>query len=244
MNMIKTILVDDEPIALDHLSSLVTKYCTQLEICGKASTVEDALEHIYTIRPELVLLDIELAGENSFDLLNRAKNRQFEVIFVTAHEQFGIAAIKHDATDYILKPLDKSELVNAVEKAAEKIYKKRNSSGTPQLSHHSSRLALPAADGLLFVDTSKIICCESEGRYTWFYLADNDRKILVSKNLGEYEALLPSQLFVRIHHHSIVNISYIEKYVKGRGGHVIMKNGKTLEVSARKKEHLFEKLEA
>lgn len=244
MNTIKTLLVDDEPIALDHLSSLVTKYCPQLEMCGKASTVEDALEHIYTNRPELVLLDIELAGQNSFELLSFTRNRQFEVIFVTAHEQFGIAAIKHDATDYILKPLDKTELVNAIEKAAEKIYKKRISPGTDQVQPHSSRLALPAADGLLFVDTSKIICCESEGRYTWFYLAENDKKILVSRNIGEYEHLLPSHLFVRIHHHSIVNISYIEKYVKGRGGHVIMKNGKTLEVSARKKEDLFVRLEA
>lgn len=235
--MISTFLVDDEPIAIKHLAALIGKHCPQLEIVGTASSVEEAALQIAALKPGLVLLDIELAGQNSFDLLERFQHRPYEVIFVTAHDNFGIRALKQGAADYLLKPVNKTELALAAEKVAEKIYKKRTAAAISEKNEAAcpARLALPAADGLLLIDTSRIMYCESEGRYTRFYTNGN-KKILVTRNLGAYEALLLPPLFIRIHHHCIINLSYVERYVNGRGGYVIMQNGTTLPVSSRRKD--------
>lgn len=245
--MIKTILVDDEPIAVKHLTSIIEKHCPQLSIVATACTVSEAVEKINSLNPELVFLDIELSGEKSFDILQQARQRSFELIFVTAYDQFGIQAVKHGAMDYILKPINKTELIDAIEKAGKKIYRKKTAAtaGTPpaeNIKNTIGRLALPTMEGLLFVDTDSIMYCESEGRYTRFYLADENKEILVSKNMGEYEVLLPEAMFIRIHHQSIVNLRYIHKYVKGRGGYVVLKNGKNIPVSSRKKDDFFDRL--
>lgn len=245
--MIKVILIDDEPIAVKHLAAIIGKYVPNLTIVATASSVSEALEKIDLFNPELVFLDIELAGERSFDILHKPKQRKFELIFVTAYDQFGIQAVKHDAIDYILKPINKTELISAIEKASKRIYQKRLNDAplkqtTDPAKNSFTRLALPTMEGLLFVDTANIMYCESEGRYTRFYLAEENKKILVSKNLGEYETLLPSTMFIRIHHHSIVNINYVDKYIKGRGGYVVLKNGQTIPVSSRKKDSFFDKL--
>lgn len=242
MKMIKTILVDDEPYALKNLATLLEKYCPHIHVCDTACDVDEALEKIYITKPHLVILDIELDGSNSFEILDRLQSRNFEIIFITAHDEFGIKAIKHDATDYLLKPIDKLELIQAVEKATEKI--NRRHAALPATHEHApyTRLALPTGDGLLFVDLEKIMYCESEGRYTWFYVSDGNKKIMVSKNLGEYENMLPADTFVRIHHHCIINLHFVEKYVRGRGGYVVMRNGQPLNVSARKKDDFLQRL--
>lgn len=245
--MINVILVDDEPIALQHLANLIGKHTPQLSIQGMASSVEKGIGLIREMKPEIVFLDIELAGHNSFELLEKVQEFEFEKIFVTAHEKFGIQAIKHNASDYILKPIDKEELIEAIEKVSARVYAKRLTTNRPQYevqsTLHNDRISLPTIDGLIFVDIHKIMYCESEGRYTRFYLAGDDRKILISKNIGEYEVLLPHRLFVRIHNHYIVNLKYVDKYVKGRGGYVVISNGTTLEVSARKKEGFIGRIE-
>lgn len=245
--MISTILIDDEPLALKNLASLISKYCPQLNVQATAVSLSEGLEQLNCFKPELVFLDIELAGNNSFELLSQADSLDFEKIFVTAYNQFGIQAIKHDASDYVLKPINKTELFDAIAKAEKKIYAKRmlvrqHATDNP-VPIQNNRIALPTIDGLLFIDVNKILYCESEGRYTRFYMAENEKKILISKNIGEYEILLPQKTFVRIHSHYIVNLNYVEKYVKGRGGYVILTNGKTLEVSARKKDDFFGSIE-
>ena len=244
--MIKTILVDDEPIALKHLSGMIEKCSSKLEIIATATTVKKALEQFSLFNPELVFLDIELAGKQSFEILDKQNPRNYEVIFVTAHNQFGIQALKHGALDYILKPLNKTELCEAIEKAAKKIYATRTGSHTSSNNHATNplltRLAVPTMDGLVFVDINKILYLESDGRYTRFHMLNNEKSILVSKNLGEYENNLTSHQFVRIHHHSIVNINYIEKYIKGRGGYVILTGGINLPVSSGRKSAFFDKL--
>jgi two-component system LytT family response regulator len=245
--MINTILIDDEPLALKHLASLIGKYCQQLSVQATADSVTEGLNQLNHFKPELVFLDIELAGSNSFELLHQVNSLSFEKIFVTAYDNFGIQAIKHDASDYVLKPIDKTELIDAVVKAEKKIYTKRMLAQQQAMDQRGStpnnRIALPTIDGLLFIDMNKILYCESEGRYTRFYMAENEKKILISKNIGEYEMLLPQKTFVRIHNHYIVNLSYVEKYVKGRGGYVVLTNGKMLEVSVRKKDDFFGSIE-
>jgi len=245
--MITALLVDDEPIALKRLASIITKSCPQVKILDNAKSVREAIEQIRRLKPELVFLDIELAGSSSFEILDDMEQRNFELIFVTAYDDFGIRALKHEAIDYVLKPINRAELINAIEKATKKIYQKRGALQTPNNNGINkpqiNRLALPTMEGLVFVDIDKIMYCESEGRYTRFFLAEDDKKILVSKNLGEYEASLSPNLFIRIHNSSLVNFSYIEKYVKGRGGYVILRNGKILPVSSRRKDDFFDKLE-
>lgn len=240
--MITTLLIDDEPIALKHLAALLAKYAPDLDIKAAVSSVEEAVDAILVFKPELVFLDIELSGENSFDILEQTKALHYEKIFVTAHSQFGVQAIKQNATGYVLKPIDKLELIEAIEKASTKIYKTNNrqASSIAESNAGSTRLGLPTLEGLLFVDLNKILYCEADGRYTRFYFAN--KKILVSKNIGEYEAILPEQSFVRIHNHYLVNINHIDQYIKGRGGYVIMANGASLEVSARKKDSFLEQL--
>lgn len=242
---IKTLLVDDEPLALKHLANLLEKNCPELEITAQAASVNEAVEKIQTNKPDLVFLDIELSGEKSFDILSRLKEISFELIFVTAYSQFGIQAVKHGATDYLLKPIPKKELIEAVEKVVKKIQHKRTlltSTTSDKISAVAGRIAVPTLEGLLFVDLSKIMYCESEGRYTRFHLNDEPKEILVSKNLGEYEGILPASIFIRVHHQTIVNIQYIHKYVRGRGGYVVLNNGKTVAVSSRKKDEFFDKL--
>jgi len=240
--MITTVLIDDEPIALKHLAALIAKYAPDLNIKAAVSSVEEAVEEILSLKPELVFLDIELAGENSFDILEQTKSLHYEKIFVTAHSEFGVQAIRQNATGYVLKPIDKIELIEAIEKASTKIYKAANRQHPINVESNSgsNRLGLPTLEGLIFVDIHKILYCEADGRYTRFYFAD--KKILVSKNIGEYEALLPSKTFARIHNHYLVNINFIEQYIKGRGGYVIMSNGTSLEVSARKRDAFLEQL--
>lgn len=245
--MIKTLLVDDEPIALKHLEAIIGKHAPDLSIVAKACSVTETLEKIKLHKPDLVFLDIELAGERSFDILAQNSPRNFEVIFVTAHDQFGIQAVKNDASDYILKPINKMELIKAIEKVSKKIEHNKQSNPitttmVETVKPRLNRLALPTMEGLLFVDVSHIMYCESEGRYTCFYTSNDDKKIMVSKNLGEYETILPPDVFVRIHHHTLVNMNYVDKYVKGRGGYVVLKNGQTLPVSSRKKDGFFDKL--
>lgn len=244
---IKTILVDDEPFALKNLALLLAQYAPNIEIVATASDIDQATENICLHQPSLVFLDIELGERSGFDLLEQFTTPSFEVIFVTAHKDFGINAVKQGALDYILKPIDKVELCNAVQKSQAKIQGRNASQTTPNATtvFKNSKVALPCNNGLIFVEITDIIYCESDGRYTRFYL-NTDKKqksILVSKNLGQYESILPSEVFIRIHHHYLVNTNYIHRYIKGSGGILVMNNGVELPVSKRKKEDFLGRLE-
>jgi len=238
MTLIRTLLVDDEPISTKHLKNLLSTHAPEIEVISTAKNVDDALEKIYLLKPDLVFLDIELGGESGFDLLTKCGTRKFELIFVTAHNQYGIDAVKAKALDYILKPINKVELLMAVENVIQKI-NKAISIPSPQTS--LTRISLSTIEGLTFVEVNDIIYVESDGRYSRFHLV-KDKKMLVTKNLGKFETELASSGFIRIHNSYLVNLSFVEKYVKGRGGNVVLKNGKSLEVSSRKKDDFFDKL--
>jgi two-component system LytT family response regulator len=198
------------------------------------------LEKIYTLHPDLLLLDIELGGTSGLDLLKLCNPRNFEVIFVTAHDQFGIHAVKASALDYILKPIRRVEFFMAINNAIQVIRAKHEVEKKSSAVSH--RISLSTMEGLLLVELDDIIFAESEGRYTRFHF-NNETKQLVSKNLGEFETLLESKGFARIHNSYLVNLNYVSKYVRGRGGYVILKNGQSLLVSSRKKDDFMDKLE-
>jgi two-component system LytT family response regulator len=246
--MISCALIDDEPLVIKNLETLLKKYCPQIRVSGTADSAVSGKRLIESLKPQLVFLDIEMPYGNGFDLLKSFPAGSFNVIFVTAFDSYAVRAIKHSAIDYILKPIDKEELKASVQKAEEIIIQRKESLGLDNLianiktlQSDSKRIALPTLDGLVFVDTENIIYCQSGGNYTNFYFKDGSN-YLVSRQINEYNRILPAESFFRIHNEYIVNIKTIKKYIKGRGGSVILENGKSIAVSARKKEDFLKRV--
>jgi two-component system, LytTR family, response regulator len=245
--MINAIIVDDEKSGRALLLLLLKEHCPNVNIIDTANSVEQALEMINRLSPDLVFMDIELTNGTGFDILNKIENPNFSVIFVTAYDKYAIKAFKFSAIDYLLKPVDEEELVRAV-KQAEK-HKKENlfpsiealNKNYDTLRHESGKLALTTQTGLVFVEIKDLIRCEADGKYTNCYLTNNT-KIVVSRNLKEFEDFLSEHNFIRIHHSHLVNMEYIKQYYSGRGGYVLMSDGSTVDVSQRKKEEFLKRL--
>ena len=245
--MIDVVIIDDEQNNIEGLRSLLSNYCPGINVVGTAPDANSAFVLIKSLGPQLVFLDIEMPFGNGFDLLEKLMPVQFEVIFVTAFDQYAIRAFKYAVVDYLLKPVSIDELQKAVERVkqriAEKVFNNRiefliNNHGGK--SNELKKIGLPSADGILFEDLENIVRLEAEGNYTYIYITGK-KKELVSKSLKEFEDILPAAAFCRLHHSHIVNLSYIKKYYKGRGGYVELSDGTTVEVSSRKKDEFLEK---
>lgn len=243
--MIRVAVIDDEPHIRDGLLKLLGKHCPNVLIAGTAGSVRDGKELIRQQHPDLVLLDIRLDDGTGFDLLKRLDPVDFRVIFITAYEQYAVKAFKFSALDYILKPVDPDELTEAV-KHAEQILKHdlrirlaalENNLQRGNITH--KKLVLKTAENVFIVEIPKISYCESDGSYTIFHL-DDGKKIMVSKNLKEYDDLLNDQGFYRIHKSYLINLSYVERFDKGEGGFVVLKNEVRIPVASRKREQLME----
>jgi two-component system, LytTR family, response regulator len=248
MKNIKTILVDDEKNNLHYLQSLIESNCVQLDIVNTAITANDGLLLIQELQPQLVFMDIDMPGMTGFELLKKLEPLQFEVIFVTAYNQYAMEAFDYNAVAYITKPIATEKLVAAVEKAIIKIESKKYTEHiftlleNVQPKNASDKIALPTLQGLQFIKIANILYVESSGNYCNFFLEDNT-KIMVSRQLGEYEKLLPNDAFVRIHDKHIINLTFIKEYVKGNGGEVILENAARLIVASRRKEELLSRFE-
>lgn len=244
--MISCIIVDDEPRNVDVLSKLVTDFCKEIKVTGSASSVDEAFTLIKEKKPDLVFLDIEMPGKNAFDLIDLLSPVQFEIVFVTAFEQYAIKAFRYSAIDYLLKPVDITELRETIEKARRRIKEKnfqaRLDNYLSVMQKKETKIAIQLKDGYAFHSFNDIICCSAEGAYTAVYLK-NGTKILSSSNLKHYSELLPEAIFCRIHHSHLVNLDYAVKYSKGRAGTLEMSNGLVLEVSQRKKDELMGRFE-
>ena len=243
--MIRTVLVDDEIDSIRVLETLLETNCPDVGIVGKADGVETALLAIQTLRPDLVFLDIEMKQGNAFDLLNQLQPLGFQVIFVTAFDNYAVRAFKYSAVDYLLKPVDADDLRSAVERVTLRSQEKNvmdqmkvllESMGTFQLSQQ--KMAVPTITGLLFIAVRDIVRFEAKGGYTVIHLS-NSEQILATRNIKDYEDLLPGNIFYRIHNSHIINLQKIEKYQKGRGGYVIMEDGTAIEVASRRREEFL-----
>jgi len=240
LKIINSIIIDDEPNARENLKFLIEKYCKNIQILGEANSVETALELIQSLKPDVIFLDITLGTESGFDLLNRLENINFEIIFVTASDQFALNAIKFSALEYLLKPILVSDLLQAIQKLEKKLSQKVDTDFSVILDilkkpkNQDIRIVIPCMDGLEVIAISSILYCESDGEYTHIYL-NNKTKIMSSYNIGEYESMFDDYSFFRIHHSYLVNKNYIKKYLKTDGSSVIMTNEKTLPISRRKK---------
>jgi two-component system LytT family response regulator len=240
--MLKTVVIDDELNGRNIVKSFLEKYCEGVKVIGEADGVESGVECIIENNPDLGFLDIQMQDGTGFDLLEKLPKRNFKLVFVTSFDHYAIKAFKFSAVDYILKPVDPDQLVEAVEKVkamtpADNVESKID----VLISNINSleKIALPSMDGIRFIKINEIIRCESDNNYTLFYLTSKE-KILVSKTLKDFEILLSGSKFYRVHKSHLVNLKFISKYIPGEGGYLILEDGSHVDVSRRKKEGLMQ----
>jgi two-component system LytT family response regulator len=203
---------------------------------------------IQELHPQLLFLDIEMPHLNGFDTLRQLEPVSFEVIFVTAYGKYAVEAFDHHAAGYVTKPVNTEKLIAAVNSAIQRIEQKNINKNLFTLLEQNTKQSAPdkiplsTSNGLVFVKITDIMYCESSGNYTHFYLHDG-KKIVVSRQLGEYEKLLPDNNFIRIHDKYIIHLQYIKEYIKGSGGEVVLENGKELPVASRRKEDFLARFE-
>ena len=246
--MIKAIIVDDEPYCCDALEMLLEKYCPEVKVAEVCHSGESALTAIKTLNPQLVFLDIEMPKMSGFEMLEKLPETNFDLIFTTSYDQYAIKAIRFSAMDYLLKPVDREELQQAVQKVINqsknqipqqlKILLQKISQPPVKVQ----RIALPTMEGLQLVPVDSIISCSSSSNYTIFHFKDK-QKITVSRTLKETEEMLEEYSFLRVHNSFVVNLNEINKYVKGEGGYLIMSDDSTIDVSRSRKEILVKKLQ-
>ena len=245
--MNKILIIDDEKPTRDFIRHILESFKVNAQIFTDGVNVETGIKAIEEIQPDLVLLDIQMPDGNGFDVLSRAQYKKFEVIFITAFQEFAIQAIKFSALDYILKPIDMEELQIAVNKALDSIHQKTSESQFQALQNNiqpsqKRKIVLKTLESIHILDIENIIRCEADKNYTSFYLVDGKR-ILVSKTLKDYDLLLTGHNFFRVQQSHLININFIERYDKHDGGYVVMKDGASVPLSPAKKDQFFQLIE-
>lgn len=244
--MIKTLIVDDEERSRNSLHKMLENYCPDISVVGKTGSAEQAKLMVRQLKPDILFLDIQMPGENGIELMRSLGPGSPAVIFITAYSSYAMEAIKLSAFDYILKPVDVDELVQTVEKFKLRQLSNKSMDEDSLVSEKSTNkkqvLTIPTQEGLEFIDLDELVRCSALKNYTLFYLRSG-KKIISSKNMGEYENALQQHDLFRVHHSHIVNIREIRKYIKGRGGCVLMSDGEAIEVAQRRKTEFFSFLE-
>ena len=251
MTSLRTILIDDEPRGLNSMERLLQMHCPEIETVATCSNVDEAIEKIKWLQPDLIFLDIAMPVKNGFELLKEIGDIHFEVIFVTAHNQFMIEAFHFSAIDYLLKPIDDDLLIEAVRRAKKRIVEKAGSKNIEAFLHNvqqkkgaaNMKLCIPSIKGFKVVDLADLLYAEAAGNYTNFHFS-NHATICSSKPIHEYEELLSDVGFARIHKSFLVNLLHVKEYIRGEGGSVILSNTKKVEVARRKKDEFLEKMKA
>ncbi len=238
---LKTIIVEDEQTSREILKNYLTKYCPTVNIIGEAQDIDEALVLIRNNDLDLVFLDVEMPYGSGFDLLEKLGNTNFEVVFVTAYDQYAIDALNKHASYYLLKPISIDKLIKAVDYVTEiknRENELQNSVLVPKMNLSNHKITIPTQNGFEVLQMKDIIYCKADDNYTELYLNNNKIK-LVSKTLKYFEDALKENGFARIHKSFLVNVAYITSYKKGKGGTVSLSNGKELSVSASKKATLL-----
>ncbi len=246
----KAIIVDDEDGSITTLQMLLSRYCPEVKVMASFLDPLEAIARIDSFNPDLLFLDIEMPYANAFDLLDKLAPVSFEVIFVTAFNNYALKAIKYAAVDYLLKPVSIEELKFAIGRASKQLELRQNQNENKRVSgllenlkqsdKGSHKITVPTKDGFEVEDAKNILYLEASGSYTIMAMNTGNR-ILVSKGLKELEEILADANFVRVHHSFIVNILQVKEYKKGRGGTIEMKNGDLIEMSVRKKQDFLDK---
>jgi two-component system LytT family response regulator len=245
----KAILVDDEPDGIRTLKKMLELNCPEVEIIATCMDAISAKHKFEELHPDLIFLDIQMPGKSGLDLLTELSERNFEVIFVTAHNEYILQALQFSAVDYLMKPVDEDRLVEAVQRVRKRLTKDKLTENTETLLHNihkaasplEMRLCLPTLKGFTILKLEEILYCEAQRSYTVFHLTNN-KTIVISKPLFDYERLLAGTIFYRIHKSFLINLLHIKEYVRGEGGTVVMSNNMEIEVSRRKKEQFLTKV--
>lgn len=237
---LRTIIVEDEANSREILRNYIAKYCDGVKLLGEASNIDEGLTLIQKHQPDLVFLDVEMPFGNAFDLLDKIPDRTFETVFVTAYNQYAMDALNNHAAYYLMKPINIDELIKAVEYVKE-IKEKENALDGQVLKARTikaeGKITLPQLDGFQVLEVGDIFFCKADDNYTEIYL--EHKKIVVSKTLKYFEEALTEYSFARIHKSYLVNVGEVVKYKRGKGGSVVLSNGKELSVSASKKAVLL-----
>ena len=240
MRQFTAVIIDDEQNNRENLYHLLIKHCPSMEVLGQAASATEGIHLIKKFQPEVVFLDIEMPGGNGFKMLEKLQPIEFQVIFVTAFDTYALNAIKFSALDYILKPIDKNELIEAVAKV-----ENTNKPKTAQLSNLNTflkggqqKIALSLADEIRLIELNQIVRIEADSNYCEFKLLDGE-SIIVSKHLGYYYEILRTKGFIRVHQSHLVNQKFIERYVKKDGGYLVLSNKSEVPVSRTQKENIL-----
>ncbi len=237
---LNAIIIEDEANSREILKNYIAKYCKEVVLLGEAATIQEGLELIKKHNLDLVFLDVEMPFGNAFDLLEQVPDRNFETVFVTAYNHYAIDALNNHAAYYLMKPINIDELVKAVEYVSEIRSKEEALDDQlirPKIKNVEGKITLPQQDGFQVLNVADIVFCKADDNYTEIHL--ENKKILVSKTLKYFEEALADFPFARIHKSYLVNVNEVVKYKKGKGGSVIVSNGKELMVSASKKKELL-----
>ena len=244
--MLKAVIIDDEPDCVRLLALQLKMYCPQVQVTAECTESSDGINKIKETGPDIVFLDIEMPVMNGFQLLEKAGDIQFHLVFVTAYDKFAVKAFRFSALDYLLKPIDGKDLKAAVEKAEQ-----RNRPEKQQLNllkqqmqgerkSFPDKIALPYQNGVTFAAIKHIVYCESDNNYTRFFM-DDGHQHMVAKTLGDIQEVLEEGNFLRVHRQYLVNLDHIKKYVRGEGNYLVMSNEQSIPVARNQKEKLMER---
>ncbi|HQQ13366.1 MAG TPA: LytTR family DNA-binding domain-containing protein [Bacteroidales bacterium] len=243
----KVIIVEDEAHSRKTLSNFLHKYCPEIEITAQADTVNSAILSVNTTHPDLLFLDIDLPDGSGFDVLDSIVKPWPKIIFVTAYNQYAVKAFQISAIDYLLKPIDPQLLIKAVQKAssneepAGQMVQKMEVMRENRISGQLHKIAIPSQNGIQMIRIEDIVRFEADGNYTTIFMRDKS-KLVVTKKIKEFEMLLEGLHFYRLHQSHIVNLHFVERYIRGEGGTVVLEDGSQIEVARRRKEDFLDRL--
>ncbi len=245
MSHLTAIVIDDEKNSREAFIKKLQMHCPDVQLLGECTNGKEGIEAIKMLNPQIVFLDIEMPQLNGFAMLQQLNKKDFHLVFTTAYNQYAIEAIRFSAFDYLVKPVDVSELENTINRIKEKLAAEHTGAKLDILIAHlvneknqPSKIAIATMEGIDFIAMEDIIYLEAVGNYTTVHIKNN-KPILASKTLKEFEDLLPANRFCRVHNASIVNVVFIQKFIKGDGGQIVLSNGLLLDVARRRKEELL-----
>jgi two-component system LytT family response regulator len=243
---LRAILIDDEKSALQSLAFELGAYCPEIEVLAASRDPVEGLSLIREKRPDILFLDIEMPVMNGFELLQQVPTLSFDIIFVTAYDQFAVKAFEFNAVDYLLKPIRKNKLIQSVQKVIDRQQQRLDKNGLEALIQNiriqsrsgMEQIALPTADGFTMVHINDIAHLQADSNYSWVILA-NERKYLIAKTLKDLEGMLDFPQYFRAHKSHLVNLNHVDRYVRGQGGYLVLKDGTQIPVARAQKPDLM-----
>ena len=251
--MLRAILIDDEVDSTRVLGRLLERYCADVEVVATCNDGEDAVDLIGRLRPDLVFMDIEMPRFNGFQVLEALDDVSFMLIFTTAYSQYALRAFKYSALDYLMKPIAPDELMATVARAKQRsrvdaqqieILRTEMTAASVPTKKFSGKIAVPNMHGFMFVDLAEIAAIESDGNYAYLHML-NGQKHFISRSIGDMEEMMPADIFFRIHRQFLVNLTFINEYIRTDSGILVLHNGQRIPVSRNRREEfilLFEKM--